>query len=94
MATRAKDPISVFLRRRTFFCTHLLANITPEVCCARQMRKVEQVRFGQKFTLNNDPQARFCRSGDCRQGKEQKVKLKLRRSRAQEKRAARCVRRG
>jgi hypothetical protein len=85
---KAKDPVGAFLHRKTFFCRYLAANLTPEECCDRQKRKVEEQRFGRKFLMNNDPQSRYCRSGDCKQGAVQVVKLRARRKKAREQKAA------
>jgi len=82
------DPVLAFLHRRTFFCTKLNANLTPEQCYDRQRRKTETKAYGRKITLNNTPQDRYCRSGDCRQGKEQVVKIRFRKRRAREQAAA------
>lgn len=85
---KSNDPVSAFLHRNTFHCRYLNANLRPEECVDRQKRETEETRFGRRFILNNDPQSRYCRSGECKQGKEQIVKLKLRRAKAKAKKAA------
>lgn len=85
---KSKDPVAAFLHRKTFHCKYLNANLTSQECCDRQKREVEEQRFGRKFLMNNDPQSRYCRSGECKQGAQQVVKLKMRRKREREKKAA------
>jgi hypothetical protein len=82
------DPVQAFLQRRTFFCIKLCANLTPEECAARQKRETTIKAYGRKITLNNNPPDKYCRSGECKQGKEQVVKLRVKRRKLKEKRAA------
>ncbi len=85
---KPSDPVQAFLRRRTFYCAKLNANLTGEECVKRQKREVTEKRFGCKITLNNDPPSRWCRSGACKQGKEQLVKLRARKMKVRAARAA------
>lgn len=82
------DPVEAFLKRKTFACQYLCARLTPEECVERQNRLVEIKSFGRKLTFNDFPQDRFCRSGKCLQGREQKAKLRARRKAEREKRKA------
>lgn len=69
------DPVQAFLRRNTFYCEALCARLKPEECCARQKRKAELKAIpGRKLIFANNPPDLFCRSGKCKQGKEQKKK--------------------
>ncbi len=79
MDEAAAASVAAFLKRRTFFCKFLRALLTSEQCEARQGREIKRVAYGRKITLNNTPLDRYCRSGECEQGKEQLVKLKRRR---------------
>lgn len=82
---QAIDPVQAFLRRKTFHCQYLNANLTAEECCVRQKREVTEKRYGRKITLNNDPQSRHCRSGECKQGLVQLGKVSARKAKARKK---------
>lgn len=83
---KSVDPVQAFLRRRTFHCVKLNANLTTDECVARQRREVTEKRYGRKITLNNDPQSKWCRSGECTQGQQQLVKLRVKKAKAREAR--------
>jgi hypothetical protein len=63
------EQVEEFLRAKTFKCPYLSnARLTPEQCDSRQSREIEVAYFGRKINLNNTPQDRFCRSGECKLG--------------------------
>ncbi len=65
---RAADPVTLFLKRNTFRCKPLNADLTPEQCKERQLREVETKYFGRKLIVNNTPFDAWCRSGCCETG--------------------------
>lgn len=70
-----------FLKRRCFFCPFLNASITRELCVVRQ-RPAEMIRyFGRKVKLFDAPLDRYCRSGKCDLGAENRAALQARKSR-------------
>lgn len=81
------NPVESFLARKTFHCEKMNANLTPDECCARQKRKIEEMRYGRKITLNADPQSKFCRSGECQQGLVQLGKMRARKKARAKRRA-------
>lgn len=64
----AADPMALFLRKHTFHCKALVANLTPEECAGRQLREVEMKMFGRRILTNDAAPDRYCRSGCCQQG--------------------------
>lgn len=64
----AADPVSLFLRKNTFHCKSLNANLTSSECADRQVREVEMKMFGRKILSNDSLFDRFCRSGCCAVG--------------------------
>ena len=64
----AADPVSLFLRKNTFRCRPLNANLTPDECVGRQLREVETKMFGRKILVNNSAFDKYCRSGCCEIG--------------------------
>lgn len=62
------DPVALFLKKNTFRCKPLNANLAPEECVERQLREVETKMFGRKILVNNSAFDKFCRSGCCEVG--------------------------
>lgn len=62
------DPVTLFLKKNTFRCKPLNANLAPDECVERQLREVEMKMFGRKILCNNSAQDKWCRSGCCETG--------------------------